>query len=337
MADTRAGRVAKWDHVKLFLITCVVVGHMLSVYLKKSDTARMVYYYMYLFHMPAFILISGIFSKRTINNKRYDKIFGYLVLYFFIVFLKFGVRFFLTDTTSLTLLADSGTAWYAFAMFAYFLITIFLRQFDKKYVLIMAILFGCFAGYDPDIGNFMALSRIAAFYPFFLLGYYLDAGKVLEFVRKRPVQVISVLVLLVAAVIVYRYLDQIYWTMDILKGKYAYKALDEYKRYGAVLRLGHYVVEGVLSFAVIAVIPSRECFLTFMGKRTLAIYALHWSCVDLFYKGLQGGARLRELWPEHFLVLIVAVSLLMVVVLSLKPFQDIVNFICFPKRVDQNE
>ena len=335
MDTVHTGRIAKWDHTKLFLIICVVMGHMLSRYLKTSGTAKAVYYFVYLFHMPAFVMVSGLFSKRVIQQKKYDKIFGYLVLYFFIIFVNFVAVYAFKGKISLKLFSDSSPAWYAFAMFAFFLMTVFLQQFSKKFVFMFAVVMGCMAGYDSSIGNFLAISRIITFYPFFLMGYYLDSNEILQFVQKKYIQIIAVAVLVCTAVFVYRNVDQIYWTMNLLKGKYTYDTLDEYVQYGAVLRLFFYVVSTVLSFSVIAVMPSRRYFFSYMGERTLSVYALHMFFVYLFFDGMKGGAFLRSIWPEHYLVLIVLVSFMMVVLLSWKPLNHLVTRICFPQKIKQ--
>ena len=327
----------KWDHVKLFLILCVVIGHMLNKYLEKSGTAQIIYYFIYLFHMPAFVMVSGLFSKNVIRRRKYDRIFGYLVLYLFIVFINFGTSFFRGVKDSLTLFEDTSRAWYAYAMFVYFLITIFLQQFSKRYVFILAVVLGCMVGYDSSIGDFLALSRIFVFYPFFLMGYYLDSGDILRFVQKKSIRIISLLIIVSAVFFIYRYIDEIYWTLDLLKGKSSFKTLDEYARYGAALRLFFYVISSVLTFSIIAIIPSKRYFFSYMGERTMSVYALHMILVHIFYDGLNGGTILRKLCPRYYIFLILLVAVLIVAVLSWKPFDDLVHKICFPKTRERKE
>ena len=74
-------RIEKWDNLKALLIFTIVIGHLADYYTKNSMDMRRVYFFLYIFHMPAFLFISGLFSKKNINQKRYANIFSYLILY----------------------------------------------------------------------------------------------------------------------------------------------------------------------------------------------------------------------------------------------------------------
>ena len=59
-------RIDKWDNYKLILISLVVIGHFMKAQLDISETAKQIYWFIYLFHMPAFIMTSG-----SLPNVRY--------------------------------------------------------------------------------------------------------------------------------------------------------------------------------------------------------------------------------------------------------------------------
>lgn len=61
-------RDAKWDNVKLILIILVVVGHVADYYMSKSTIMYIIRFYIYIFHMPAFLFVSGLFSKRVVRE-----------------------------------------------------------------------------------------------------------------------------------------------------------------------------------------------------------------------------------------------------------------------------
>ena len=46
-------------------------------------------FWVYLFHMPAFVFVSGLFSKNAIKEKRWDKAIPYVFLYLLMKFLLF--------------------------------------------------------------------------------------------------------------------------------------------------------------------------------------------------------------------------------------------------------
>ena len=62
-----AGRIAKWDNARWILITLVVICHFFENYLG-NPVANSLFFYVYTFHMPAFFLIAGLFSKE--NSRR---------------------------------------------------------------------------------------------------------------------------------------------------------------------------------------------------------------------------------------------------------------------------
>ena len=328
-------RLAKWDNVKLFLILCVVIGHILSKQLDNSLAAKQIYYCIYLFHMPAFVITAGLFAKRTIREKNFDKAFRFLLLYLFIQILLFGERFLVQGDRVLQLFSVTGVAWYALAMFAFYLMTMYLQRYNKWYVLVMAVIVSCAAGYDPTIKSFLSISRILVFYPFFLLGFYSDPVKVTEFGRKYRVKIAAAVI--VAAVMLYSWknIEDIYWTMRVLKGKDPYQTYTRLKAYGGILRLMQFVGSSVLSFSIFALIPERKFFFSVIGQRTMTIYALHFVCIDIFYGVFRGGRIAKQIWPEHYNVLIAAVGVLIVVVLSWKPLDKMVTWVISPKKEEK--
>ena len=75
----KTGRIAKRDNVKIILIMSVLLAHFLARYTGDSINAKRLEFFIYSYHMPAFVFISGLFAKKTIDQKRYDKIFGFLL------------------------------------------------------------------------------------------------------------------------------------------------------------------------------------------------------------------------------------------------------------------
>ena len=55
-----------WDNLKFVLICLVVLGHFLLPVKPKGQLARTAFYWIYLFHMQAFVFVSGFTSKRQV-------------------------------------------------------------------------------------------------------------------------------------------------------------------------------------------------------------------------------------------------------------------------------
>ena len=56
----------------------------MGIFLEEHSDLERLYLYIYIFHMPAFIFVSGLFSKGSVDNKNYKKVFECIVLYLFV-------------------------------------------------------------------------------------------------------------------------------------------------------------------------------------------------------------------------------------------------------------
>ena len=53
------------DNLKVILIFLVVFGHTIEYYIGQSAILRGIYMYIYIFHMPLFVYISGYLSQKS--------------------------------------------------------------------------------------------------------------------------------------------------------------------------------------------------------------------------------------------------------------------------------
>ena len=62
MAGTlvRNERSSKWDILKFAMIFLVVLGHAAEYNLRSSESMRSLFFFIYTFHMPVFIFVSGL-------------------------------------------------------------------------------------------------------------------------------------------------------------------------------------------------------------------------------------------------------------------------------------
>ena len=85
------------------------------------------FFYVYTFHMPAFFLIAGLFSKKTVEDRRIDKVAHYIFIYIFFKIVNLIVQNITYGKyTTLIWFDDSGVAWYAMAMFFMYIITFYI-------------------------------------------------------------------------------------------------------------------------------------------------------------------------------------------------------------------
>ncbi len=285
-------RIYKYDNVKALLIFLVVVGHLTTDYVSVSHSIRWFTLWIYSFHMPAFIFVSGLMHKHYItedqaangikgNTKiRWDKIIGFILCGYGLKFFIHIVRTLIGQHPNFYWFTEPGIPWYLFVLAMYELLLYLFRKVDWKIMLIGSFALSAIIGYFPAVGDVLSLSRMINFYPIFLLGYYVDAGKLIEFSEQRKAKIAAWIV--VAASLLICYLGP--WNMYAMRkwftGRRSYEFLSTY--FGNItatawaIRIGIWAIALLISLAVIIVIPNREMgIISKIGANTLNIYFWH--------------------------------------------------------------
>ncbi len=330
--NNTSNRIALWDNFKFFLILTVVIGHFTDYYTGKYAEMKSLFLFIYLFHMPAFVFISGLFSKDAIARKRYDKVIGYLILYLFMQILIYFTKLIFYGKASLSLLSVSATPWFAFALAAFFAITISLRSFNPKKVIIISVALACVAGYDTQIGDFLVLSRIITFYPFFYIGYQLDSNKLIYWLKTKRKQILSVIILISVAYICINHLSPVYGIRPILTGRNPYYKLSMFSEIGFLLRLFWYISSFTLIFAFISIMPNKQSIISSMGSRSVQVYALHRPIIYI-WQAIGMDNITRSISSEYWLYLTVfGGAIIITVLLSAKIFSKPFKYILNPTK-----
>lgn len=328
-------RSTKYDEIKFWLILLVVIGHILESFIIAKKTTTNIYrlrFFIYSFHMPLFILISGLFSKKNIEKKRYSNIAFYLVLYVVIKIISTINIAIQTGNISFNLLTEGDYPWYCFAMFAFQMITILLKNKNKTFILVSSIILALIVGYDRNIGDFLVLSRIIVFYPFFFVGYWLDKDRLLKKLSSRKIQVTSIIIMLIYIFIIFIKINDLYIFSPLLSGKNSYYTLGEKFKIGWAARAVQYFIIFIISFSIISIctIIKKENFTSKIGKNTLPIYALHYIPINfLFFKTLNPMIWMNKIFSPCPTLLIFPIGFIIVYLLSFNfwniPFDFIKN------------
>ncbi|MEE1025299.1 MAG: acyltransferase family protein [Acutalibacteraceae bacterium] len=330
-------RLEKWDILKFILIFLVVLGHFIDAskpLLNEYDKFKMAFFFIYSFHMPLFIFVSGLFSKKTINEKRYDKMFSYFLIYFWTKVIIMFARCISTGKLTFSLFNEMGLPWYALVIFIYCILTVFLKRFSKAYVMIFLLVLGCLAGLDSNISDFLAIARCIVFFPFFYLGYCLDITKLTEFLNKPIVRVISAIVLIGFVIGIFCYIDEIYQLRVLFTARNPYSKLGEWSKYGILLRVLCYLLATVVGVAVMSVTPSKignGNIFSRLGSRTLQVYMLHYIFVYVIFTGIGLDKKIIAFFPDYPEIIILILSLAVTLFCSLKIFEKPINALIYPK------
>jgi fucose 4-O-acetylase-like acetyltransferase len=57
------------DNTKMLLIAFVIIGHVIEPIIGRFEWVKALYIYIYLFHMPLFVYVSGVFSSSEMSSK----------------------------------------------------------------------------------------------------------------------------------------------------------------------------------------------------------------------------------------------------------------------------
>lgn len=268
------------DNIKAIIIFLVVFGHVITSMVSESDLIRGTYLFIYFFHMPVMVYISGYLSKNLDKIREtafVSTLVPYMILNVFFYVLRGlilgeevgGFRFFY----------PLRGLWYLLALFLWKLL---LKDLLKiKYLLVFSILLGLFSGFTREFSSYMTLGRLINMLPFFLLGYYSNREKHWNAIRKIP-KVFSVIVIVVTAGIS-AYLTTVEgFKKSVLFLRDPYPQDDEIN--GLLMRVAIYIIAAAMIGAFINLTSTKKTWYTEIGSNTLTVYIIHLFIVIILEK-----------------------------------------------------
>ncbi len=259
------------DNYKALLITLVVMGHFIEPCYQNNDFLYTLKWLIVSFHMPAFIFISGYFSRRELKlSVILQKLLVPYIVYEFVYY--FFYIFVIHKETGLYLLYPKFSLWYLLALFVWRAVTPYVKKCPHYMLLSTAA--GLLIGLSGMPDNFLSLPRILYFYPFFLAG--MDFRRTdLEKLQKKLFRFLSAAgIMLFAGCILYA---PVFGSLSVkvFYGRYNYDFLGQDVISGILWRIACYAIGFAMTFAVMLLIPVRKTFFSYIGTRTMAIYLFH--------------------------------------------------------------
>jgi fucose 4-O-acetylase-like acetyltransferase len=263
-----------FDNAKFFLIFLVVFGHFLRPYIEENTFVHSLYVWIFLFHMPAFVLISGYFSK-DFHKKGYLKKIAKKILLPYLVFqllYSFYYSFlYEQDHLSLDFLVPHWGLWFLLSLFSWNVMLYIFAKIPKTYSVILTVLLGIFIGFT-EVEKFLSLSRTFTFFPFFLFGFLLKK-KHFQILFKPHIRLMAVFVLVSIFVTVHFIVPDL--QEEWLYGSKSYETLGVDEETGVLFRSLLYGVSFLMTLCFMSLIPSRRLTVSTLGTRTFYVYILH--------------------------------------------------------------
>ena len=256
-------RSAYWDNIKGILIILVVFAHILYQLQHTSGVIDAAVDYIYLFHMPAFVFVSGFFGKSGKSGKA-----GSIIKLVFLFFIFNSITVFIEGYTSY--LEPIYSYWYLIALIVWRIST--PRIAKLKGITVCLFVLALMTGYFPAIDNHFAISRIIGFFPFYMLGYKFSEEKSMEIINTGYAKrfAIGAVVLFGAGSVAYAARTVLGFTDDDLK-IFAYDDPKDIIRRAVIFTIAFLIIFSIGCLSVNRKVP----LLTMFGRNSLWIFVFH--------------------------------------------------------------
>lgn len=264
-------RVALLDNLKGLLIFLVVFGHSLELFKDEYFMTQVLYMFIYLFHMPAFVFVSGYLSKNV------DKARHTAFTTFFLPFLLFnilwnGIAAITTwNLEKFSFITPGWALWYLMSMFLW---KFFLKDLVRiKYIVPISFIIGLGAGLFSEFNGILSLSRTLVFFPFFLMGYLMSEDRL--FKMKKPSRLFScgIIALALSFAVFICYFKV--FPVEFLYGSDSFQTYTVPVWLGLISRSLLYVIGFSFVFVLANTMTMKQTFFSKIGRNTLPIYILH--------------------------------------------------------------
>lgn len=280
-----ANRIDFYDNLKFILITLVVIGHFIQFQLN-TGVDKGVFLFIYSFHMPLFIFVTGLFAKSVINGdskKRLNKIISYIIIYLIYKLLLFAVlNLILKQPYSFSLFSEAEVPWYLLAVVIWIILTNLVKDVKPLLVIVLSLVCSLLIGYDSSITDQFCLSRVIVFFSFFLAGYYLSFDKMKSFIEKLhegkwKFGLALLLFCIVGFVFIY-FGDELYFLRPLFTSRNPYIYFNvpfDIPGSAILLRILWILYNVFMGILIFTLVPLKRRFYTKYGSRTLQVFVLH--------------------------------------------------------------
>lgn len=262
--EIKKARDPYFDNLKGILIFLVAAGHCLNICRDANPVCDYLFHLIYTFHMPLFFYISGYFSKNVAKSSR--TAFEALIipaipfeLLYYIMHVATGA-----DNTE-PFLTPVFAYWFCFALFFCRMLLPYLTRI--RCIVPLTFVLALAAGFNPQINEYMTLSRFICMLPFFLLGYYTGRETMEKIRGTRMLPAIAMGAAAAAAV---------FALMRFTGADLGFTLRSPYENvYGMFFRAAQFTLALPLSLMVMRLTPAKGSYLSVIGQKTLQIYFLH--------------------------------------------------------------
>lgn len=261
------------DNAKTVLVVLVVVGHAIGVADAASHGRGFVYDFLYLWHIPAFVFISGYLSRSFRYDARHLKGLLFTLLVPFLIFepaLYFYRLHVIHDREEGMLwLQPHWTMWYLIVLLLWRLMTPLLT---RHWLALPASVVVSLAGGLITV-DYLMLPRVLGLLPFFVLGLYVRPHHLARlddrWVRVAAVGAFVGIALMAVVLDDWASTALLWWDQG-------YSSFTTENEVLFQTRLTVMMLGAIGTFSVLALVPRRRLgWFTTMGSATMVVYLFH--------------------------------------------------------------
>ncbi|GAB3123461.1 acyltransferase family protein [Glaciibacter psychrotolerans] len=276
-------RVPLWDNARWVAITLMVIGHAILKLISESDVSYSVYLFIYAFHVPIFVAVSGYFAKSGAPGTRHlhrlltDIVFPYLIFETIWTLVRglTGHRLWFDYSTA------SWTLWFLIALTVWRVSLPYLVLLRAPLLISIVISIG--AGYLSSLDDTFSMARTLGLLPFFVFGWKLRQLQITG--RWLTLRTVAVWRWRTGAILLFAALFAFIATnITLLRALKVRRFLLYDSSYGSFgygefwaggIRLGLIFLAFALIVAFLLLMPRRQTWFTGFGAATMYIYLLH--------------------------------------------------------------
>lgn len=275
-----------WDNLRFVLIALVVGAHFINAFSGDSQMVVVFRGWIYLFHMPAFLFVSGAFAKKMYSKEKglnVNTIVFYLICFIIFYSALWFYRTSLGENLNYAPFVVGDVTWYFLTLATLCASTPIFANIKGgwKTVIPFLTIFALLIGFSAVTENFLSMGRTISFAPFFYAGYFVSINGMSETVKKAQEKVwpiVACIAILVGLLVIMSLLPKelvrtLYLTST---GHHAYPNIEFYDIATCFsIKLIWYVVATVMIAALAVLVPTKKTPISNLGGRTLQVYLLH--------------------------------------------------------------
>lgn len=287
------------DNAKGVLILLVVLGHLLEFSAGWSTSLfSLLLTGIYMFHMPAFVFLSGMTAKTDGLGRRVANLLVILVA-FQVIYV--GLLVAKDGEFAGSLSQPYWLLWFLLSMVWWMILLPVIKR--VPYSLAISIAIALVAGLVPWAGYPLSIARTLAFLPFFVAGV-LYGEQIWNFLTIRNQGRLLALCAVVALAFFLNYYSvRNAW----FYGSYRFDQLGVDALSGVLIRGGLIAAAAVAAMSVFVMTPKVKTFITKAGRNSLSVFLLHGLFVVAAGSSIGNLVKEVDSWLGAILLLMVSV------------------------------